>query len=793
MAITVQQSPTHPNIANNNLVYVLTSNQISQPQYQFVLDVKDENDNLVQRIKQQPNPSGKGVFDIGQIIAQQFSGSYENIVPTDAIDNDLYRTNGNIPTTYGYRGFPSLNGGAVKQFNVYIGEEYAASSTATSSLYDGNGSLGNPAVTASNAWELYSNGVLDINTRFPKWSADWNLVGNPYDNYIDNFPVGGGYTVYSTQGKSKFLPQPFYGKAYNGTGVGFVFTDPPFPTYNLEVGLTDFPITRSIQWDDYATISYFQGTDAAPDRIKNVPPQSGSYYIPKFQWISKTSIEEVRSDGTSNSFDIAADTEILQRNTDVASYEGNPRWQMYSQSIDDTIIHYGIGPMNLISDPTTGIPFRDPINYPNGYTTHYNVYAYGSMFTYGNASSFQRLSGTPIAGYESPEPGTDGYGFRFPLAVLSTNGTDPTGSYNIGATIDITDNGGTTCVVRINEADFLYPGGPGAEYPCASALAMQSCINRDLIASGSTARCFLVDNDNTVTDASVIANVDPKFYSYNLLIMDDGTTTKTSGRQVAVLEKLGGTTDAFGINIVGSSSCTVLPTGLFTDQGVASTYVERMSIPYISTGSVSYGSTFDIRRYNIDWSNFPNHYNNCGYEKKQFVWVNKYGAYDYYTFTLAESITDDIERQGYKQSFLDFSTNTNTIDFDKSRRGNTQYYNKPTQRYTVESNWLTQEEADAVREMFFSTDVNVLDKTTSQYISDNEYLFQANGQPAAASNNLKLPQNLSDTNVRMFDQVQQLPIVVTNASVTEKTNPRTQKLFRYTVEFEYANDLKPRV
>ena len=65
MAITLQQYPTSPNMVNNTLVYTCTSTQVTQPQYQFVVDIEDESGALIQRVKQQPNPSSKGVFDIG--------------------------------------------------------------------------------------------------------------------------------------------------------------------------------------------------------------------------------------------------------------------------------------------------------------------------------------------------------------------------------------------------------------------------------------------------------------------------------------------------------------------------------------------------------------------------------------------------------------------------------------------------------------------------------------------------------------------------------------------------------
>lgn len=142
---------------------------------------------------------------------------------------------------------------------------------------------------------------------------------------------------------------------------------------------------------------------------------------------------------------------------------------------------------------------------------------------------------------------------------------------------------------------------------------------------------------------------------------------------------------------------------------------------------------------------------NCGYSGVRFAWKNQYGVWDYYNFGLAESTTSTIERQSYDQSFVDYSSTTTSVPYNRERRGTTQYYNKVTKSRTAESDYLNQTDADNIRELFFSTDV---------------YVQQSSGE--------------------------WWPAVIDNATVTEKTNPRTQKLFKYTVEYKYANDQRPR-
>jgi len=141
----------------------------------------------------------------------------------------------------------------------------------------------------------------------------------------------------------------------------------------------------------------------------------------------------------------------------------------------------------------------------------------------------------------------------------------------------------------------------------------------------------------------------------------------------------------------------------------------------------------------------------CDYEGVRFAWKNEFGVWDYYTAKLAIDSSVQIERNSYGASFVNYSNSAGTLPYNISRRGNTQIYNSLNQRKTVTTDYLNQADADWLRELFYSTDVYVQEGTDF------------------------------------------LPVVVNNANVTEKTNPRSQKLFTYTFEFEYANQLRPRV
>ena len=153
MAITIQQSPTTPNMANNNLVYAVTSNSSSAPQYQFVVDLTLSGSNtLLQRIKQQPNPNNTGVFDMGSII-------------TNYLDSDN-----------SWKAAPFVTAStAAKRFQVKFGEQYGTSASSSVILYTGVGAVtGSPAVTAS-AYLYTINGLVDPNDKI-----NWNFPSASY-------------------------------------------------------------------------------------------------------------------------------------------------------------------------------------------------------------------------------------------------------------------------------------------------------------------------------------------------------------------------------------------------------------------------------------------------------------------------------------------------------------------------------------------------------------------------------------------------------------------------------------
>jgi hypothetical protein len=135
----------------------------------------------------------------------------------------------------------------------------------------------------------------------------------------------------------------------------------------------------------------------------------------------------------------------------------------------------------------------------------------------------------------------------------------------------------------------------------------------------------------------------------------------------------------------------------------------------------------------------------CGYDGTRFAFVNSFGVFDYITFPFADSKQDTIERQTYEQGFVNYSTTTNSVTYDKSRRGTKVFSLKTNETRTAQSDYLTQEEADWLSELIDSTEV---------YIQEG-----------------------SDF----------IPIVIQTADFVYKTNPRSQKLYTLNISYKLAN------
>ena len=140
----------------------------------------------------------------------------------------------------------------------------------------------------------------------------------------------------------------------------------------------------------------------------------------------------------------------------------------------------------------------------------------------------------------------------------------------------------------------------------------------------------------------------------------------------------------------------------------------------------------------------------CGYDGVRFAWLNNYGVWDYFNFTLQEDKTTALDRGLYKQTFVPYNTTTNSVPYNIKRRGTTSYFVNISENFRVYSDWLTQEQADWLGGLFYSPSVYV--QIGLEYV----------------------------------------PVIINETEFASKTNPRTQKNFQYAVNYTLANNKRSR-
>ena len=152
MAITILGNPTTPNVTDTKLVYSISSSNAIQPQFQYVTDVY-QGSNLLTRLYTYPNPTGNGIIEVSQILADNLE-----------YDNDWKTTGGTISD----EGF--------KEFTLHFSESYGSSISSSTTVYAGG---------ASHTLEAFQ-GTVDPNEGSFNFqnSGSFQLLTNQVEGYV---------------------------------------------------------------------------------------------------------------------------------------------------------------------------------------------------------------------------------------------------------------------------------------------------------------------------------------------------------------------------------------------------------------------------------------------------------------------------------------------------------------------------------------------------------------------------------------------------------------------------------
>jgi hypothetical protein len=167
----------------------------------------------------------------------------------------------------------------------------------------------------------------------------------------------------------------------------------------------------------------------------------------------------------------------------------------------------------------------------------------------------------------------------------------------------------------------------------------------------------------------------------------------------------------------------------------------------ILTGSA--WAYYDVTAYNKDTKRVYR-LDDCDAQNgTRFAFINRLGVWDYYTATLTKTENRQFNQNTYQKNFINYSTD-GLIQFNPSRRGESVYNKQIDATYTAQTDWLEQDRADWLVELFESPSVYI--QQGSEFI----------------------------------------PVIITNQSIDMKTNPRGQKLFTYQIQYRLANKKKNR-
>jgi hypothetical protein len=112
------------------------------------------------------------------------------------------------------------------------------------------------------------------------------------------------------------------------------------------------------------------------------------------------------------------------------------------------------------------------------------------------------------------------------------------------------------------------------------------------------------------------------------------------------------------------------------------------------------------------------------YDQYQLIFLDRLGSFVSFNFDLASTKTINIDRKEFKKLTGDYYPTSNTWGYNSYDRGRTVMGVTETQQYTVNSNWVTESEAEYLKELFTSPEVYYIDSSgywIPVIISDTSY------------------------------------------------------------------------
>ena len=131
-------------------------------------------------------------------------------------------------------------------------------------------------------------------------------------------------------------------------------------------------------------------------------------------------------------------------------------------------------------------------------------------------------------------------------------------------------------------------------------------------------------------------------------------------------------------------------------------------VTYFQITPLTYGGSIDNIQLFANWNNgsarrakFATIFiQSCGkFDPMRLAYLNKYGVYDFFNFDLVSKTTFDVEKKGYERNY---SGSIYESDGIRVKNINPIYYTKETQKWKIISDYLTDSQAEILRELYSS-------------------------------------------------------------------------------------------
>ena len=161
------------------------------------------------------------------------------------------------------------------------------------------------------------------------------------------------------------------------------------------------------------------------------------------------------------------------------------------------------------------------------------------------------------------------------------------------------------------------------------------------------------------------------------------------------------------------------------------------------TGAVGTGNTLKTSDYY-----FIKQDGSCkGFKIRRLGWRNSLGCYDYFNFKMKSSQTVEVSRDNYASMLGTF--NASKFRYNNTQRGKKTRQTTAILKETLNTDWITETQANLIEKLIMSTDVYVIKNSDTTYTE---------------------------------------PIMITDKSFVRKTSAN-DKLIQYTINIEYANPI----